>query len=169
MARRKTRKPIGSWMVVQTHQYCELEARRALAKQDFEVAMPLVRLPLNRLGNRRVVPLFEGYAFVRETERWWSIRGTSGVSHVLMNCGRPSLIADDEIRFFTDVSVDDLGYYADPVMSLHRVGDLVVPRSGRLRGVQVRLSELSPDGRCAYLFSLMGREVRAEGRVTELA
>lgn len=169
MARRKSRKVIGSWMVVQSHQHCELEARRELSRQEYEISMPMMRLPRNRLGNRRVVPLFEGYVFVRECDDWRSIRNTRGVSHVLMNCGRPSLIADDEMRFFTDVSVDELGYYADPVMSLHRVGDVVVPRSGRLRGVSVRLSELSADGRCAYLFSMMGREIRAEGRVAELA
>lgn len=156
-------------MVVQTHQFMELEARTHLCRQGYEVAMPMMRLPRNRLGLRRVVPLFEGYAFVRETSAWWAIRGTSGVSHVIMNCDRPSLIADDEIRFFTDVSVDELGYYADPVMSLHRVGDNVVPRSGRMRGVEVRLSELSADGRCEYLFSMMGREVRVKGRVAELA
>lgn len=156
-------------MVVQTHQYMELEARAQLSKQGYDVAMPLMRLPRNRLGVRRVVPLFEGYAFVKETDAWWAIRGTPGVSHVIMNCGRPSLIADDEIRFFTDVSVDELGYYADPVMSVHRVGDVVTPVRGRLRGVSVKLTELDADGRCAYLFSMMGREVRVKGRVTELA
>jgi transcriptional antiterminator RfaH len=168
VARRKTRKA-QSFMVVQTHQFMELEARGQLAKQGYEVAMPMMRLDRNRLGVRRVVPLFEGYAFVRESERWWSIRGTRGVSHVIMNCGRPSLIADDEIRFFTDVCVDELGYYVDPVMSVHRVGDIVVPRSGRLRGLTVKLSALDADGRCEYLFSMMGREVRSKGKVAELA
>jgi hypothetical protein len=86
-----------------------------------------------------------------------------------MNCNRPSLIADDEMQFFTDVSVDEFGYYVDPVMAMHRIGDIVIPRSGRLKDIQVKLTELSADGRCEYLFSMMGREVRVEGKVSELA
>lgn len=167
VARRK-QKPAG-WMVVQTHQFSEFDARRALSHQGFEVAMPMMRLPRNRLGVAKTVPLFEGYVFVRKCEDWWSIRGTRGVSHVLMSCDHPSLIADDEMRFFTDVSVDLHGYYTDSVMPILRVGELVVPRSGRLAGIQVRLTELSRDGRCEYLFSMMGREVRAKGQVAELA
>jgi transcription antitermination factor NusG len=170
MARRKRKVAPKSWYVVQTHQYGEFDARRELARQAYEVAMPLMRLPRNRNGVARVVPLFEGYVFVRECADWWAIRGTRGVSHVLMNCDRPSLIADDEMQFFTDVSVDDLGYYVDPVMKLHSVGDSVSPAHGRFAGLTGKLTEMSADGRCELMFSMMNREVRTrEYRVLDLA
>ena len=169
MARRKKRIAKGSWMVVQTHQYSEMDARRELSRQGYEVALPMMRLPANRVGVSKIVALFEGYVFVREEEQWHSIRGTRGVSHVLVNDGHPSLIADDELSFFTDMSVDELGYYVDPVVSVRRVGDTVAPRSGRAKGFTVKLTELSADGRCEYMFSMMGREVRVSGQVSELA
>jgi transcriptional antiterminator RfaH len=160
----------AGWLVASTHQDGEFEARRELAKQGYEVEMPMMKTPRNRLGVSRAVPLFEGYVFVRETERWWSIRGTRGVAHLLMSCERPAVLADDELQFFLSVSVDDFGYYVDPVMKMFKRGDAAIPRSGRFAGLEGKLTELDRDGRTEMLFSLLGREVRTtEYRVSELA
>jgi transcription antitermination factor NusG len=157
-------------MVVQTHQYSEFDARRELSRQGYQVEMPMMRLPLNRQNVRRVVPLFEGYVFVKETDRWWSIRGTRGCAQLLMTCERPSLIADDDLQFFLSGSVDHLGYYVDPVMKRFVIGEEASPRSGRFAGLFGKLTDMDADGRCELMFSMMGREVRTrEYQVTELA
>lgn len=170
MARRK-RKSQG-WIVVQTHYECEFLARKDLSLIGHEVALPLYRAP-TRLksydGRGKPTPLFEGYVFVKMTSEWHSAQHARGVSHVLMNCMRPSLIADDVVQFFTDVSVDRNGYYVDPSMTRFAVGDIVTPVRGRLAGIPVMLESLDADGRCRFLFSMMGREVHAKGQVTELA
>jgi transcription antitermination factor NusG len=157
---------------VQTHFEREFEARRDLVAMGHEVSLPMFRAP-SRLksyeGRGKPTPLFEGYVFVKMSDTWHSAQHARGVSHVLMNCMRPSLIADDEMQFFTDVSVDRHGYYIDPVMKRHAVGDIVTPVRGRLAGIQVKLASLDADGRCSFLFSMMGREVRAKGQVSELA
>jgi transcription antitermination factor NusG len=166
----RKRKSIKGWHVVCTHQFREFEARREMSKAGFEVEMPMMRLPRNRDGVRRVVPLFEGYAFVRETEGWWQLRGISGVSHVLLSCEKPAVLADEALQFFLTVSVDEHGYYEDPVMRLFKVGEAVSPASGRFAGIKGKLMALDSSGRAEILFSMLGREVRTqEYRVQELA
>jgi transcription antitermination factor NusG len=158
--------------VVQTHHECEFLARRDLSAMGHLVALPMFRAPTKLKsydGRGKPTPLFEGYVFVKMTDRWHSAQHARGVSHVLMNCMRPSLIADDVVQFFTDVSVDRNGYYIDPVMKRYVVGEIVTPARGRLAGIPVTLASLDADGRCSFLFSMMGREVRAKGQVDELA
>jgi len=157
--------------VASTHFEAEFEAKRELVKQGYDAQFPMMRDALrNRLGVRKITPLFEGYVFVRADGAYWSIRGTHGVSQLLMICERPAILADDELQFFLSVSVDDLGYYVDPVMKMHKVGETAFPRSGRFAGIGGRLTELSSNGRTEMLFSMLGREVRTrEYRVSELA
>jgi transcription antitermination factor NusG len=170
VSRRKRKQVKLGWMIAATHQFAEGEARANLVKLGFECDFPEMRLPINSRGVRRTVPLFEGYVFVRESDAWWSIRGTRGVSSLLMGCEKPSTIDDDTLQFFLSDSVDASGYYIDPVMKMHRVGDFCVPRSGRFRGVSGQLTRMQADGRIEMLFSLLGREVRTkEYQVTDLA
>lgn len=154
-----------------THQYAEAEAARELVKQGHSCQYPMMRLAHNSRGVRRVVPLFEGYVFIRETDRWWSIRGTRGVSHLLMNCERPAILADDELQFFLSGCVDDDGYYVDPVMPVFRVGDEAVPRfgAGGFDRQYGEITKLDRDGRCELLYRLLGRDVRVTVPVSALA
>jgi hypothetical protein len=86
------------------------------------------------------------------------------------NCEKPSILEDDTLQFFVRDSVDDLGYYVDPVMRLHHVGEHVSPRSGRFAGLEGELTALDADGRIEMLFRMMGREVRTrEYQVADLA
>jgi transcription antitermination factor NusG len=123
----------------------------------------------NYRGVRRVEVLFEGYVFVRETDRWWSIRGTRGVAQLLMGCEGPAVIADAELQFFLSGSVDELGYYVDPVMKRYAVGDAVTPKFGPWAGKLGKLSKLDGAGRCELLYSLLGRPVTVTSQVRELA
>jgi transcription antitermination factor NusG len=168
---RKSSKAVRGWHVVLTHQFCEAEAHKELTKQDYECAYPMMKLPTNSRGIQRVVPLFEGYVFVRESDRWWSIRGTRGVAHLLMGCERPAVLADDELQFFLSVCVDEFGYYTDPVVPVFRVGDEACPRfgSGGFDRQYGEITKLDRDGRCELLYRLLGRDVRVTVPVSALA
>ena len=169
--KRKSSKVVKGWHVVSTHQYAEADAKRELVKQGYSCDYPMMRLPLNTRGERRVVPLFEGYVFVRESDRWWSIRGTRGVSHLLMNCERPAVLADDELQFFLSGCVDSDGYFTDPVMPVFRVGDEAVPRfgAGGFDRQYGEITRLDRDGHCELLYRLLGRDVRITVPVSALA
>lgn len=159
------------WHVVSCWDEREFEAISELTKAGFEADTPVFRRDRNRLGVRKTVPLFEGYVFARECgENFWRIRKCPGIANVLMNCGRPAVLADDALQFFLNVSVDSQGYYVDPVMKMHRIGDLAVPRSGRFAGLEGKLTDLEASGRTEMLFSMLGREVRTrEYQVSQLA
>jgi transcription antitermination factor NusG len=167
--KRKSSKSLG-WHVVSTWDEREFEVISELTKAGFEAETPVYRLEPNRMGVRRTLPLFEGYVFARESVHYWRIRAIPGINNVLMSCERPAVLADDVLQFFLNVSVDEKGYYVDPVMRVHRIGEVCIPRSGRFAGLQGRLTELDATGRTEMLFSLLGREVRTrEYRVAELA
>lgn len=171
MARNRThrhRKVLG-WHVVETHQHWELDAKRELLNQGFEAALPMMQGEFNSRGVRRPVVLFEGYVFVRETSRWWSIRGTRGVAQLLMGTEGPAVLADDELQFFLSGSVDELGYYVDPVMKRYAIGDEVTPKAGPWSGKLGLLTKLDGAGRCELLYSLLGRPVTVTSQVRELA
>ena len=169
MARkRKSSKTVApGWHVAMTHQYAEAEAKRELIKQDYHCEYPMMLTG----ANRRPVPLFEGYVFIRESSRWWSIRGTRGVSHLLMNCERPAVLADDELQFFLSGCVDEYGYFTDPVMPVFRVGDEAFPRfgAGGFDRQYGEITKLDRDGRCELLYRLLGRDVRVTVPVSALA
>lgn len=169
MARkRKARTP--GWHIVSTWDDAEFEAVAKLSKLGFEAETPVFRMERNRLGVRRTRPLFEGYVFARESNEFWKIRTIPVVTGVLMNCERPAVLADDVLQFFLNVSVDEHGYYVDPVSKLVKVGDICIPRSGRFAGLEGKLTSLDSAGRTEMLFSMLGREVRTkEYRVSELA
>lgn len=170
MARKRKSVVNPGWHVVSTWEQREFEAVAELTKAGFEAETPVMRLERNRMGVRRTVPLFEGYVFCRVSEHYWRIRTCPGVAHVLMTCERPAVLADDVLQFFLNVSVDEQGYYVDPVMKMFKPGDICIPRSGRFAGLEGKLTELEASGRTEVLFSMLGREVRTrEYRVSELA
>ena len=166
--RRKIIKQRG-WLVVETHQRCERWARDELAKQEYETALPMYLAEPNERGVRKPLVLFEGYVFVRESDRWWSIRGTRGVAQLLMGTEGPAVMADDELQFFLSGSVDEDGYYVDPVMKRFAIGASVTPKSGPWAGQLGLLTKLDSAGRVELLYSLLGRPVTVKTQVRELA
>lgn len=170
--------------MVRSHFGEEHTASRNLSAQGHEVYLPLTRLPRNiRTGVRRIVPLFEGYLFVRETPEWKSMNGTRGVQRVLTySRGErgdtdnifPSRVLDRDISDIRRYE-DDLGYLpADPADWVSRdarlrAGDIVSPRSGPWTGQLGRILEMSTTQRCVVLFEMLGRGVRVTMRTSELA
>lgn len=167
--KRKSVTPAG-WLVVVCFDGYEFDCKRELRKAGFDAEFPMYRpVTYNRHGGRPVLPLFEGYCFVRECAEYPS-KAVRFVSHVLMNGSKPAILADDELQFFLSVSVDDFGYYQDPVQRLHRVGDVCFPRSGRFAGLGGKLTSLSVDGQTEMLFNLLGKPVKTtQYRAHELA
>lgn len=131
-----------------------------------------MRLPANRLGVRRVTPLFEGYIFVRDCPQWRSISGTRGVKSLLLADGRPLHARDHEIQHIRSLE-DDLGYCStspdDWARRGRKPGDLVSPRSGPWSGQIGKILEMPGRDRVTLLFSLLGKDVRVSVRTQDLA
>jgi transcription antitermination factor NusG len=155
-------------MVAEVWDGFELDARRSLRAADFQAEYPLTRLPRTSSGERRVIPLFPGYVFVRESESWRSIPAVRGIVRLIMNNGCPSLVRDVDVQFFMTGSVDELGYYVDPVMRLFRCGDPVRPRSGRFAGILGEFTRMMDSARCEVQFSMLGRVVTSTHPVADL-
>lgn len=165
---RKRKSKASDWLVAEVWEGFELDARRSLRLAGFHCDYPLARLPRNSSGERRVVPLFPGYVFVRECDAWKSIQTVRGIVRLILNNGCPSKIPDVDVQFFLTGSVDELGYYVDPVMRLFRHGDIVRPRSGRFAGVVGEFSRMMDNARCEVLFSMLGRVVASTHPVADL-
>lgn len=149
---------------------CESEVRRNLQSLGFECEYPITRLPRNNRGERRVVPLFPGYVFVRESDEWKSVQSVRGCCSVLANDGCPSLISDVDVQFFLTGSVDSLGYYVDPSCRVLRQGDHVTfgPGIRSLAGLGGEFVRMVDDARCEIAFWLLGRRVRSTFAVVNL-
>lgn len=174
-AKGKAKGKAGSdnWIVAETRWGDEFVALRNLSHQEFDAYLPLMRLPANKCGVRRPVPLFEGYIFVRETSRWKSICGTRGVKTALVtDRGTPMYARACEIAHIRSLE-DEIGYCsvspADWARRGRKPGDLASPRSGPWSGQAGRIVEMSGRDRCVLLMSLLGRDVRVNMRTSELA
>lgn len=76
------------WYVVYTRARGEAWAAGNLVRQDFEVYFPKIRQEVRHARRIRSVlaPLFPRYLLVRldtENQRWRSVNGTFGVSHII--------------------------------------------------------------------------------------
>jgi len=156
------------WFAAQTHYQREFEAKRELGNQGYDCYLPMFQLPRNRLGVRAIRPLFEGYVFVRECDRWHSINGTRGVQRLLLNGERPSRILDEDVQFFVQCE-DEKGYYVDPSVRVRRPGDLVSPRSGRFAGIFGEFVRMTSESRCEVLYWMLGRALRSTHLASDLA
>lgn len=150
-----------TWMVAQTQQNAEHEARRNLVAQDLVVYLPLFRLPRNTRGVRRPVPLFPGYIFIAWHDRWRSVNGTRGVVRLLATGDAPSHVHDEYVTALR-AREDALGYVtfedeAPRSVRELRPGDAVY---SELTGLTGEFLSRSGRDRCVVLFSLLGRTVR---------
>lgn len=169
MGKRKTKSK--DWFVVRSRWGDEFTAQRHLSRQGHEVYLPLMRLPRNRLGVRRVCPLFEGYLFIRQTPQWRHVFSTRGVFDVMRTAETPLRAKDHEIQRIRALE-DELGYCStspeDWARRGRKPGDHASPRSGPWTGQLGRILEMDGRDRCVLLFSLLGRDVRVNMRTSDL-
>src|SRR5215212_6624408 len=107
------RAPGARWCVVHTQPHRELRAGLHLKNQGFRAFLPLHRNTVRHARQFRVAlaPLFPRYLFVEVTigrDRWSAIRGTYGVSHLLMDGDLPKAVPSGVVEALLAVS-DDAG------------------------------------------------------------
>jgi transcriptional antiterminator RfaH len=160
------------WFVVHTRAAHEERAAHHLAYQGFEAYLPRYRK--RRRHARRVQevlrPLFPRYLFVRlnlDAERWRSINGTFGVTHLICHGNRPAPVPDGVVEAIVARELCPGIVELDPPK--FRPGDRVRIEEGVLADRIGLFVEMADAKRVVLLLDLMGRAVRATASVNDLA
>jgi len=146
------------WYAVQCQPHRERTAAAHLANQDFPVFLPLrekTRRHAHKIESVKV-PFFPGYLFVQldlSRDRWRSVNGTLGVSHLVMQGQRP-LPAPAGIIEALQENCDDAGvllWAADLVP-----GQAVRVLTGPFADLIGELERMTDTGRLRVLLDIMG-------------
>lgn len=89
----------GFWVVVQTKPQQEQWAAENVARQGFDWYLPLTPVAAKKPGKpSKIGCLFPRYLFVWTQGRWHSLLGTFGITAVVMNGPRPSILPEKAIE-----------------------------------------------------------------------
>lgn len=154
------------WFVVQTQPHRELTARSHLQRQSFRVFLPLFRKTVRhaRRFHTREAPLFPGYLFIALTpgfDRWRSINGTIGVSHLITAGDQPMPVRPGIVEGLLAVARSNGLIEAEPTL---KPGDRVRITSGPLAGSIGHLLTLDDAQRVSVLLDALGVKVRFSGQ-----
>ncbi|MEQ9560294.1 MAG: transcription termination/antitermination NusG family protein [Rhodospirillales bacterium] len=152
-----------NWYAVYTQSGKEAFAAQNLVNQGFEPYLPRYRK--RRRHARRVetvlTPLFPRYLFVRmdpHLNRWRSINGTFGVSHILTDGDLPRAVPDEVID--TIRSHEDQGVVTILPPAFAK-GQMVAINDGPFSDKRGIFECVDDHDRVVLLLDLMGRAVRA--------
>jgi transcriptional antiterminator RfaH len=164
------------WFVAQTQPRAEDYARRQLGAQGFRVFLP--RYLKDRTHARRVervpYPLYPRYLFVQintTVQRWRSINGTIGVSHLIGTSDGPTPVAGGVVEELMRRQ-DAAGFIKLAKEPRFTVGDPVRILGGAFASALGLFEGLADRDRVAILVDLLGRKVRVtldESRVEKAA
>jgi len=145
------------WIVAMTRPNNEQIACDNLRRQGYTFYCP--RYWHSVKGKKSVLrPLFPRYIFVQIEQRWFSISGTRGISHIIMGANYPQVV--DEVIISTLKSREDgKGAYQLATPDRFTRGDKVKVVSGPLEGVPLIYEGMSAHDRVRVLAQLFGREV----------
>jgi transcriptional antiterminator RfaH len=154
--------PGTRWFLAQCKPNSHNVARRNLARQGFEVFLPLQEATARSRGRfvTQLRPLFPGYLFVALDVRngpWRAVNSTLGVTRLVSLGGEPTPVPRD--------LVDQLRLRCDPdgrllpVPTLRR-GDRVTLGKGPFANFVATIESLAPDRRIWVLLDLMGQQTR---------
>jgi transcriptional antiterminator RfaH len=151
---------VQGWCVVMTKPNCEAIAVENLLQQGYGCYYPRFKA----IGRGNIVlkkPLFPRYVFASIDKFWYSIRGTRGVSHLLMSDGGPAIIPASAIEAMRSKEDDEgfivLGKKSSP--ERFAKGDPVKATEGPLTGIDLIYDGMSSHERVKVLASLLGRQV----------
>jgi transcriptional antiterminator RfaH len=154
---------VGSWFVVHTHVNAEAKAARNLMRQGFEIYSPcyLRRRSHARKIDQVAAPLFPRYIFVRidmATQRWRSIRSTSGVVGVVLNGSDPAPVPPPVLHSLRERE-DESGYVT---LDQRRFvpGDKARVVAGAFAENLALVEGLADSDRIVILLDMLGRKVR---------
>lgn len=154
--------PARAWHVAQFKPNSAAIARRNLARQKFEVFLPMIETTRRQSGKfvTRSAPLFPGYLFLRETPgsaHLGAVNGTQGITRLVALAGRPTPVPDAMIKALrarcdTQDQVQPLPDYAP--------GDAVTLATGPFADFVATVERVDAEKRVWLLLDFMGRETR---------
>lgn len=149
------------WSVVMTKPNCENIAVTNLKRQGYDCYFP--RFAQETPGKPTVIrPLFPRYIFVIIADRWYSIRGTRGVSYPLLGENGPAIIPEAIINnikskendkgFIILTSKDKLEKFSE--------GDKVKVTEGPFSGIDMIYQGMTSQDRVRVLAEMLGQQVQ---------
>lgn len=153
-----------NWYLVYAKPRQEPVAQTNLARQGYEIYLPLIRQPRKRQGRRVAViaPMFPRYLFIHldsETDNWSPIRSTLGVVSIVRFGQVPARVPDELIALLHRHE-DAQGLQLLPVDEF-RHGAKVRLTDGPMMGYEgIYLAKTSKD-RVIVLLDILGRRSRA--------
>jgi len=149
---------LSRWYVVYTQPHREFSALIHLKNQRIRSFLPLCRKTVRhaRQFRTRNAPFFPRYLFVAMVigqERWRSVNGTHGVSHLLMEGDRPKPVPKGVVEGLIAAADGDGLISMGPGVV---VGQRVRILEGPFAGSVGELSALDENGRVRILLELMG-------------
>lgn len=149
------------WSVVYTQPHREIRVQAHLQNQGFRAFLPLIQKTVRhaRQFHTRRAPLFPRYLFVQITigrDRWTSIRGTYGVTHLMMDGEQPRAVPDDVIDELLRVTDSDNVIELAPTL---KPGQHVRMANGPFAGLVGKLASLDENGRVKVLLDILGTEI----------
>jgi transcriptional antiterminator RfaH len=148
------------WYVVQSQPHKELYSATQLRNQGFRPFVPRIRKTVRHARQMKSVlaPLFPRYLFVSldlSRDRWRSVRGTFGVSSLVMKGDRPAPVPDGVVEQLiahtTKSEVIDFLPELTPGQTVRFLRGPFAEKIGRL-------VSLDATGRVAVLLKIMGSE-----------
>lgn len=142
------------WSVVQTETGRENVAVHFLGQQRFVSYLPRIK------SQRRIVPLFPSYVFVRIEDHWYAINKTVAVIGVLTSGEHPARISDEIINAIR--KKERGGVVKLPEPQHLKPGDKIRITKGSFGGHLAIYQGMSAHERTRVLLDLLGRKVVVE-------
>lgn len=164
--------PSTKWYVVQLKPGGLERAKINLARQGVTTFMPMRKRTIRRATRLidTVRPLFPGYLFIemgRDAPPWRSVNGTYGVAKVVSIVpGEPAQVPADFISGLSLMCGQADDYTAAPTS--FKTGEQVRIVSGAFANLIARVERTPESERIYVLLELMGRQVRAGIRASDL-
>jgi transcriptional antiterminator RfaH len=148
------------WIVALTKPNHEAIAASNLQRQSFEFYYP--RSSFKKPGSKAVTrPLFPRYIFIKIETTWRSLRGTRGISYLLMGENGPCRVPDRLIDLLK-ARHDKAGLYQLEAPLKFQRGEKVKTESGPFAGLPLIYDGMNAHERVICLMEAMGRKVPLE-------
>ncbi|PCI40934.1 MAG: transcriptional activator RfaH [Rhodospirillaceae bacterium] len=160
-----------AWFVVRTKTGAEDRAAWHLKNQGFEVYLPRYSKVIRHARKTQTVlrPVFPGYLFVSislKQQQWRAINSTVGVIGLVQFGNAPCAVADSIVDM---IRTQEQNGVVNLALNGLKKGDVVRIQAGAFAEHMALLEEVSGDRRAILLLDLMGREVRVQASVENLA
>lgn len=148
------------WYVVHTHPTKEAFALAQLGRQGFAAYFPQVTRTIRhaRKSRRALRPLFPRYVFVAldlDVDRWRAVRGTLGVSNLIMDGQRPRAAPMGLVETMMACADEEHGFLPRQQLS---VGGRVKFLTGPFEDKLGRIVGLGDAERVTVLLEILGSE-----------